>query len=102
MAKLIIKAGYSFKQKQIYYTFPTTFFFNNKHDGYIQFEFGNGNRITNSKIAEDIKEEKRDSIDWSKFNLDYFRDSRTTLTLHYNLNTKIGFQIGVIHQLLRL
>lgn len=92
-----IKAGYSFKQKLIYYTFPTTFFFNNKHDGYIQFEFGNGNRITNSKIAEDIKEEKRDSIDWSKFNLDYFKDSRTTLTLHYNLNTKIGFQIGVIH-----
>lgn len=91
-----IKAGYSFKQHLIYYTFPTTFIFNNKHNGYVQFEFGNGNRITNSKLADDIKKENRDSIDWTKFNLDYFKDSRMQLTIHYNLNDKIGLQAGFI------
>ena len=92
-----IKAGYSFKRHLVHYTIPITIGFNRKHDSYIQFEFGNGNRITDSRIAEDIKKEQRDSIDWSRYHLDYFKDSRLQLLYHYNITNKIGFQVGFIH-----
>lgn len=92
-----IKAGYSFKRHLVHYTIPITIGFNRKHDSYIQFEFGNGNRITDSRIADDIKKEQRDSIDWSRYHLDYFKDSRLQLLYHYNITNKIGFQVGFIH-----
>lgn len=68
------KAGYSFKQNQFYFNIPIRFNFNKRRNGYIGLDIGNGNRITNSSIVDQIKHESLDSIDWDKLELDYFKD----------------------------
>ena len=71
---LTLNAGYSFNQHQLYFNIPVKYYFNRDKNGFISVEVGNGNRITNSNIVEQIKNEELDSIDWDKMNLEYFKD----------------------------
>ncbi len=91
-----LKAGYSFKQRQFYFRLPSFFYFNKRHGGYIEAEVGNGNRITNSDIIEQIKHERADSINWEHLNLDYFKDTYIKTFVHYDLSSKIGVKAGLI------
>lgn len=52
---IYMKLGYSFKQKQLYYNFPLRYTFNKKSNGYIQADFGTGNRISDSSVLEKVK-----------------------------------------------
>ncbi len=79
-----LKAGYSFKQRQFYFNIPVTYYFDRRHTGFLRAEVGNGNHITNSTVAEAIKSEHRDSVDWSRMNLSYFRDTFAKLTVSYD------------------
>lgn len=90
------KMGYSFKLHRFYYTIPLTWIFNQEKDGYLQFEISNGNRITNADIASTLKRTSPDSIDWNKFQLDYFKDHRIQLLFHYNINNQWGIQAGIL------
>lgn len=94
---LHFNAGYSFKQRQLYYQIPLRFSFNKKRDGFIEFEVGNGNRITTSDIVEQVKNEKPDNIDWDKMNLDYFKDLYFKAHVHYDFSDKFGIQPGFVY-----
>lgn len=90
------KMGYSFKQKHLYYKIPINYIFNSRRNGYIHFEFGNGNRITNSKVLDEIKNERNDSINWDNMHLDYFKDMKLQLSVNYDvLKDMLGVQGGV-------
>lgn len=52
---LSFNSGYSFKQHQLYFRMPIRFTYNKRRNGYTEFEIGNGNRITNSSIVDQIK-----------------------------------------------
>ncbi|MBQ6652192.1 MAG: hypothetical protein IJM81_02180 [Prevotella sp.] len=91
-----LKAGYSFKQRQFYFRLPTFFHFNKRHGGYIEAEVGNGNRITNSDIVEQVKHERADSINWEHLSLDYFKDTYIKTFVHYDWSAKIGAKAGLI------
>lgn len=93
---LNFRGGYSFKQKQIYYSLPLRYTYNKKKNGYIEVEIGNGNHITNSTIVEQVKHERLDSIDWDKMNLDYFKDAYLKAVCNYDISPKWGFQPGVV------
>lgn len=93
---LNINAGYSFKQKQLYFNIPLKYTFNKKRHGYVEIEVGNGNRISNSSIVEQVKNEKTDSIDWNKMNLDYFKDFYLKFNANYDLSEKWSLQPGFI------
>ena len=90
------KSGYSFKQRQFYFTIPATYYFNYPKNRYLRVEFGNGNHITNSLVADAIKEEKGDTINWDRLNLDYFRDMELDVKLHYDFTPKIGLDAGLV------
>lgn len=94
---LSLKTGYSFKQKQLYYQIPLRFTFNNKRDGYIEVEIGNGNRITTSDIVKQVKNENPNHIDWDKMNLDYFKDFYMKSNVHYDITDKWGIMPGFIY-----
>jgi len=95
---IYMRLGYSFKQKQLYYSFPLKYSFNKRKNGYILADFGNGNRITNSSVLEKVKEENYvDSIDFEKMNLDYFKDLSLKLICNYDFTEKIGIQGGFIY-----
>lgn len=91
------KAGYSFKQNQFYFNIPIRFNFNKRRNGYIGFEIGNGNRITNSNIVEQIKHESLDSIDWDKMELDYFKDFYIKFMVNYDLSKKWSVKPGMVY-----
>lgn len=96
MIQMRLKAGYSFKQKHLYTELPLTYFFNKRHNGYIELKVGNGNRITNSSVADAIKHENADTIDWKSMNLDYFKDLKYSITVNYDLSSGFGIQTGLV------
>lgn len=92
-----IKMGYAFKWRQLYYQIPFVFHFNERKNGWVKVEFANGNRIFNSRILEEIKAEKKDSIDWNKMNLDYFKDLSLQTSANYQVvKDKLDVQGGFI------
>lgn len=93
---IAFNAGYSFKQHQLYFKVPITFNYDKKKNGYIGIEIGNGNRITNSSIVDQVKNESLDSIDWNKMNLDYFKDFYVKFITNYDISDKWSIQPGLI------
>lgn len=97
---LRIKAGYSFKQRQLYINIPATFRYDKEHNGFVQVEFGNGNRITTNRVARYILgiNKKQDST----MNLLQvggimdFTDNYLRITNHWNVHRRIGFEVGLI------
>ena len=66
--------GYNFKQQQFYYTTPLRMNYNPKRNGYTEFSWANGNRITSGSLVEDIQ--KRMGTD---FNVPEFKDEQFQL-----------------------
>lgn len=91
---LRFKAGYIFRLHQLYYRIPLTLNFNKKHNGYLQMEIGNGNRITNNQVVEAIKQQRPDSIDWAGLNLEYFKDYNYVAYVHYDFSPRFGIETG--------
>lgn len=93
---LNLNGGYSFRQKQFYFNVPLRFNYDKRRNGFAEIEVGNGNRITNSNIVEQVKHEKLDSIDWGKMNLDYFKDFYVKAITNYDISRKWSVQPGAI------
>ena len=90
-----IKAGYSFTQHQLYYTIPLMLYFDKRRNRYLQMEFGNGNRITNSTVADKI--DNIDTVKWDKSRLYFFKDTNFKIINNFDISNKFGFQIGFIY-----
>ncbi len=92
-----IKMGYSFKWKRLLYNIPVTFTYNQRRNGWVKIEYFNGNRITNSNILDEIKDQKPDSIDWNKLNLDYFNDLGIKVSTNYQIiKNHLDLQSGLV------
>lgn len=92
-----VKMGYSFRQRHTYFNIPFNFNFNKRRNGYVRVDFGNGNRITNSRVLEEVKAEKKDSINWGKMHLDYFKDMNLKMGVNYDvLKNRLGVQGGFV------
>lgn len=87
-----LKAGYSFKQKRLYFDLPVTYYFNRRRNGYVQFKIGNGNRISNSRVLEAVKGLVGDSAASKMKNMSYFNDFNLRLSGHYDLSEKLSLQ----------
>ncbi len=90
-----LKIGYSFKQHQWYYNIPFQWNFNNKRNGYVKVEFGNGNHINDSGVLEQVKAEQRDSVDWNKMDMEYFKNSFFRTELGIDITSTIGVMAGL-------
>ena len=98
--ELRFRASYSFKQHQFYYHIPATFRYSNKHNGYLQMEFGNGNRINSNVVARRILDISmpKDSLikfPWAE-NYTEFKDTYLRLTNHWMFTPRFGFELGLI------
>lgn len=99
---LRFRAGYSFKQKRFYYYLPASLKYNDKHEGFLRLEIGNGNRIYTNTVSRHILgiSQKKDSLitmplgDYTAFKDDYIRAFN-----HWSFNEKFGFELGLVtHQ----
>ena len=91
---LRFKGGYSFKQKQFYFSLPLRWNYDVRHNGYVEAEVGNGNRITNSKVLEQVKAERTDTIDWDALHLDYFKDMHWRMLNCIDITRRFGLKTG--------
>lgn len=89
--------GYNFRQKQFYFTTPFRYNYNHKRDGYVELKIGNGNRITNSSVLDQVKAEKDSTIDFKAMNLEYFNDMYLNLSNHINAFDWLEITSGFIY-----
>ncbi|MBR5351024.1 MAG: hypothetical protein IK124_07315 [Prevotella sp.] len=87
------RMGYSFKQKQFYFTTPIRFTFNKKRHGYVELEVGNGNRIRNKSVREYATDEENDST-YKHLMLDYFKDTKMRLITNYDISDRWSISAG--------
>lgn len=91
------QTGYSFKLKQYFYEIPITMVYNKRRHAFAKFTIGNGNRISNSSILENIKKEETDSINFDKMNLDYFKDMYIKMENNYDISDHFTINAGIIY-----
>ena len=92
---LRFKSGYAFKQKRFYFDFPFTFYMDTRHNAYIRTEWSSGRQITNSEVADAIRHERGDSIDWDRLNLTFFNDHNFKAIAHYDPTPQWGLEVGM-------
>ena len=85
------RLGYNFTHREFFWNADFDFFYSPKRLGAFTFKVGNGNRIYNSRVMEELRENKDSLIDFSKLNLDYFKD--TYLQIGNRIELFNGLQI---------
>ena len=65
--------GYNFKQRQFYYTAPLRMNYNPKRNGYAEFSWANGNRISSGPLVEDIQTRMGSNFDVPEFKDESFK-----------------------------
>lgn len=88
------RLGYNFKIKKFFFSVPLRYTFSLRRNGWVELSWANGNRITNSSVLDMIKEEDRDTIDFTALNLDYFDDEQLSLTGNLRLTERIEVAVG--------
>lgn len=104
-----IKGGYSFRQHRFYYRIPVRLNYNTRHEGYLQLEIGNGNRINTNKLARQALGymDPKDSIGgfspseipsllMGKSTFTEFKDNYMRLTNHWRLSPHWAMELGMV------
>lgn len=91
------KFGYNFKIKQFYFNSPLRYTYDNRHNGWIELSWANGNRITNSSVLDIIRDERRDTIDFSSLQLDYFEDELWKLSWNTRVTRWANMTVGGVY-----
>jgi hypothetical protein len=89
--------GYNFKQHQFYFTAPLRMTYNPKRNGYAEIVWGNGNRISNSSVADQIRREYGDTIDFSGLDIDKFTDNHVQVFNNIMLFDWIDIETGIVY-----
>ena len=86
--------GYNFKYKKFYFTLPVYYNYSNKRNGRITLVYGNGNRIGNGAIIEEIQHEHGDTLHLDDKQLDYFDDNYLTLSNNIKVTKWLEMEAG--------
>ena len=89
--------GYAFKERQFYFTAPLRMTYNPKRNGYVELEFGNGNRISNTSVQEVISKAHEDTINFNNTNIDRFKDQHLILKNNIMLFDWVDIEAGFIY-----
>lgn len=89
--------GYNFKQKQFYFTAPLRMTYNPKRNGYAEIIWGNGNRISNSTVLDQINHEHGDTIKFNEPDADKFTDNYVELNNNIMLYDWFDLELGVVY-----
>ena len=93
--ELYCRLGYSFKQKQFYFMVPVKYSFMKSRNGYVETEIGNGNRIRNNSIKNNIiGRPDLDSTQIERMGLDQFKDTYWKIRSNYDLSSKWSIGLG--------
>ena len=89
-----LKAGYSFRQKQIYAKVPLHFNYNKRRHAFFAIDLDYGHHTYNNEIAADMPEAILDSVAGLGWRLDYFRDTFVKIYNNYDISDNWSFNAG--------
>ena len=93
--RLGTRLGYNFKHNEFYWNVDGIYQYWPEHQGRLEIRMGNGNRISNSRIIERLKEIPTDSvIDFDKLNLDLFKDLNFEISNHLEIVNGLSLDAG--------
>jgi len=92
--------GYNFKQKKFYFNLPIRLDYTYRdRDAYAEIVWANGNRIYNSTVIDEIRNQKGDLPGLDDMGLDQFDDLNLRITNNLPLNNRLGIEVGLVfHQ----
>ena len=91
--------GYNFKQRQFYFTAPLRMTYNPKRNGYAEIVWGNGNRISNSTVMDQINHEHLDTLDFKDTDMDKFTDNHLQVFNNIMVFDWFDIEAGIVfHQ----
>ncbi|MCR4918526.1 MAG: DUF5686 family protein [Prevotella sp.] len=97
--ELTPQAGYNFKLHQLFYNIPARYTFAPQRDGYVEAVVGNGNRIGNSNISQDMETLPEDTLAKLPDDFNTFKDMRVRLAVSYSPWPRLQFIAGAtFHQ----
>lgn len=85
------QVGYNSKHSEFYFAIPVDVEYNPKRRATVHIEVGNGNRIYNTRLMEEIKTMPDSLFNFDNMHLDYFRDYY--LNLNHSVEVFNGFQV---------
>lgn len=91
--------GYSFKQRQFYFTSPLRMTYNPKRNGYAEVIYGNGNRISNSTVMDVINHAHQDTINLADTDLDKFTDNHLRVLNNIMIVPGLDIESGFVYHL---
>lgn len=92
------RLGYNFTHKEFYWDMTGEYHYLPERMGKVRIIAGNGNRIGNSRIIDELKKIPSDSIiDFDKLNLDLFQDLNLEVSNHIEIINGLSLGIGFIY-----
>lgn len=88
--------GYNFKLREAYYNVPLYFTYNRKLDGSLWFETGRDNRIGNSAVLDEIREEHGELPELENKDLDLYDDNYVRLFHHIRPIQWMSIETGLV------
>lgn len=88
--------GYNFKLKKFYFTVPARINYNIPRDAYVSIVWGNGNRISNSSILDELIQDDVDPQLLEGRDLDTFDDNRLSITHNIAPLKWLGIEAGLV------
>lgn len=93
---LRFKSGYAFKIDQFFFELPIVYYFDKRHNGYIESLLSHGRRMRNSRIVDELKSATNNNSIWDGMHLDEFKDMYWDCNANYDISNRISLQAGFI------
>lgn len=92
------RIGYNFTNREFYWMLETDYNYSPEHLGTLHVSLGNGNRIYNSRIMEELQQLPTDSVlDIQSLNLEEFTDFNVEVSNRIELVNGLSLQVGLIY-----
>ena len=99
LLRIVPKIGYNFTRKEFYWSIDTDFGYLPEKRAAFHINIGNGNRIYNSRILEDLKAIPDSVFDFDQIHLDYFKDFYFRLRHTWEIVNGLTLDVGLsIHR----
>ena len=89
--------GYNFKLKKFYFYAPLGYVYNKKESNYLELAWNIGERVGNSAIIDELKDEYGELPDLEEINLDEFDDNEWKLTNFTKINDWLRLELGLVY-----
>lgn len=91
------RVGYNFKLREFYWNVPLRLFYNNNLDAHFELVWGNDNRIANSGVLDEIREEQGERPELENKELDIFDDQHVRLTHRITPSNWLMLETGMVY-----